>query len=129
MKNPFIYLFAVFMTAASLTSCSGDDDKGSVSSREIKYEITGNYSGSNIDVTYTENGGGTTTEVSQLPWSMTYTADNDTYAGGFSASAIDAAPGEKIKLSVYQGSKLKKSIEGTADSDGIIVASVSASFD
>lgn len=125
MKNPFVYLLIAFM---ALTSCSSDDDKGSTGSREVKYEITGNYSGAKLDITYTENGGGSTTEALTLPWTKTFTADADTYGGGFSVGAGDAKPGEKITLNVYLGGKLKKSQEATASSDGTIIATVNAVF-
>lgn len=125
MKNPFVYLLIAFM---ALTSCSSDDDKGSTGSREIKYEITGNYSGAKLDITYTENGGATTAEATKLPWTRTFTADADTFGAGFNAGAGDAKPGEKITLNIYQGGKLKKSQEATANSEGMIIASVTATF-
>lgn len=125
MKNPFVYLLIAFM---ALTSCSSDDDKGSTGSREIKYEITGNYSGAKLDITYTENGGATNTEATKLPWTKTFTAASDTFGAGFNAGAGDAKPGEKITLNIYQGGKLKKSQEATATSDGMLIASVTATF-
>lgn len=125
MKNPFVYLLIAFM---ALTSCSSDDDKGSTGSREIKYEITGNYSGEKLGITYTENSGGASAEAFSLPWTKTFTADADTHAAGFTVSGIDAKPGEKVKLNVYQGGNLKKSQEATATSDGIIIGTVSATF-
>ena len=129
MKNLFIYLFVAVMSVLSFTSCSSDDDKGTVSkSREIKYELTGNTTATDMSVVYTTNGGGTNADVTSLPWTYTYTADSDTYGGGFSFSATDAEPGEKVTLSVYQGDTKLKSLEATADSDGIIVASVNAVF-
>lgn len=129
MKNPLIYVFAVIMSAVSLTSCSDDDDKKPVSSsREIKYEVTGSTTATDMSATYTANGGGTSADITSLPWTYTYTADTDTYAGGFNFSAIDAQPGDKVTLNVYQGETKLKSIDATADSDGIIVATVSATF-
>lgn len=129
MKNPLIYLFAAFMTMVSLTACSGDDDSNPVSSsREIKYEITGNINATDMSVTYTVNGGGTTADVTELPWNYTYTAEDDTFGGGFSFSATDAQPGEKVTLNVYQGDTKLESVEGTANGDGIIVTTISATF-
>jgi hypothetical protein len=128
MKNPFIYLFAAFMSVVSLASCSSDDDKPVSSSREIKYEVTGTTSAADMSVTYTTNGGGTSADVTSLPWTYTFTADSDTFAGGFSFSASDAEPGEKVTLNVYQGDTKLESIEGTANGDGIIVATISATF-
>jgi hypothetical protein len=128
MKNPFIYLFVAVMSVLSLTSCSSDDDKAVSSSREIKYEVTGGTTATDMSVVYTTNGGGTNADVTSLPWTYTFTAESDTYAGGFSFSATDATPGDKVTLNVYQGSTKLETIEATADSDGIIVASINAAF-
>jgi len=128
MKNPFIYLFALLMSVVSLTSCSSDDDNGSVS-REIRYEITGDFSGEELDVTYTVNNGATNAEVTSLPWSYTYTAEGNT-AGGASLSAggFGAVPGEKITIKIFQGNTQKASVEGTANSDGIVAVVANAYF-
>ena len=128
MKNPLIYLFAAFMTVASLTSCSSDDNDPVSSSREIRYEVTGTTTATDMSATYTTNGGGTSVDITELPWNLTYTADSDTFAGGFSFSASDAEPGEKVTLNVYQGDTKLESVEGTANGDGIIVATISATF-
>ena len=129
MKNPFIYLFALLMSAVSLTSCSSDDDNGSVSkSREIRYEITGDFSGEKLDVTYTVNGGATNAEVTSLPWSYTFTADANTSGASFSAGGFGAIPGEKITIKIFQGNTQKASVEGTANSDGIVAVVSNAYF-
>ena len=128
MRNPFIYLFALVMTTLSLTSCSGDDDKAVSSSREIKYEVTGTTTATDMSAVYTANGGGTSADITSLPWTYTFTANSNTAAGGFNFSATDAEPGEKVTLNVYQGSTKLETVEATADSDGIIVATISASF-
>ena len=128
MKNPIIYLFAVIMSVVSLASCSSDDDKAVSSSREIKYEVTGTTTATDMSVVYTTNGGGTNADVPSLPWTYTFTANSNTLAGGFNFSATDATPGDKVTLNVYQGSTKLETVEATADSDGIIVASITASF-
>lgn len=128
MRNPFNFLVVLAVTALSFASCSSDDDKAVSSSREIKYEVTGTTTATDMSATYTANGGGTSADVTSLPWTYTYTADSDTFAGGFNFTATDAEPGEKVTLNVYQGDTKLKSIEATADSDGIIIGSVTATF-
>jgi len=121
MKKSFLFLF---LSVAALTTSCSDDDGGSSSSsksRDIKYEITGNFSG-DLDITYiTASGGATNAEATSLPWEMSFTADSDSHGATFNASGI-GNPGEKIKLNIYQGGKVAKSVDATADSDGIIVA-------
>ena len=51
-----------------LIACDNDDVKPG-KSREIKFEVTGNFNGV-IDATYiTANGGGTNESIPSLPWS------------------------------------------------------------
>ncbi len=117
------------MSVVSLTSCSSDDDNGSVSkSREIKYELTGTTTATDISASYITNGGATSMDVTSLPWTYTFTADDDTYGGGFTITTSTATPGDKVTLNVYQGTTKLKSLEGTANSDGIIIATISATF-
>ncbi len=128
MKNPLIYLFAVVMSTVSLTSCSSDDDKGTVSnSREIKYEITGEFSGTEpLDATYIVNGGATSSDVTSLPWTYTFTADAETNGVNIGVGGFGAVPGEKITVKIYQGNTERASVEGTADSDGIVAVVANA---
>ena len=126
MKKLFLLLV---VTAMTLTSCSNDDDSPVSASREIKYEITGDYSGTDpLDITYVKNGQGSVTEATSLPWSMTYTADDDTLVGGFNVGGLGATPGEKITLKVYQGDTLLESNEATATSEGILIGTINATF-
>lgn len=60
MKKLF---FALIALLSVLTSCSNDDDKEPQNtSRTLRYELTGNFSGSNIIAVYTTASGGTVTE-------------------------------------------------------------------
>ncbi|PZR16861.1 MAG: hypothetical protein DI539_17420 [Flavobacterium psychrophilum] len=131
MRNPFIYLFALVMTTLSLTSCSSDDDKGSVSkSREIKYEITGSYSGGGVmSIVYIQNNQPIITEATSLPWTKTYTANDDIAVGGFNCDVSGATPGEVVTLKVYQGGTVIETVDATATSDGLIIGSISTSFE
>ena len=123
MKKLF-YLFTI-VTSLVLTSCSSDDDSGSGSSRDIKYEITGNFT-SPLDVTYiAASGGATSTEVTSLPWTLSFTADASSSGATFNAGG-SGTPGQTISLKVYQGGELKSTTNAVANSDGIIVATAPA---
>ena len=122
MKNTFLFLF--LSVAALTSSCSGDDDNGSASDalRDIKYEITGNFSGT-LTVTYiTATGKATSIEASPLPWELSFTAESDSHEATFNATGMGGNVGEKIRLNIYQGDKVAKYVDATANSDGIIVA-------
>lgn len=124
MKKLF-FLFTV-VSSLVLTSCSSDDNgNGGSSSRDVKYEITGNFSAP-LDVTYiTASGGATSTEVTSLPWSMSFTADAASTGASFNAGG-SGTPGQTISLKIYQGGVLKSTTDATANSDGIIVAAAPA---
>ncbi len=125
MKKLF-FLFTI-VSSLVLTSCSSDDDSGNGgSSRDVKYEITGNFSAP-LDVTYiTASGGGTSAEVTSLPWSLAFTADAASTGASFNASGFGGVAGQTISLKIYQGGVLKSTTDATANSDGIIVASAPA---
>jgi len=125
MKKLF-FLFTI-VSSLILGSCSSDDNgNGGSSSRDVKYEITGNFS-STLDVTYiTASGGATSTEVTSLPWSMSFTADASSTGASFSAGGSGGTPGQTITLKIYQGGQLKSTTEAVANSDGFVVASAPA---
>ncbi|MHA3789571.1 hypothetical protein ACX0HA_15275 [Flavobacterium hauense] len=125
MKNPFIYLFAVVMSTLSLTSCSSDDDNGSVSkSREVKYELTGSTTATDISAAVITNGGSTNVDIESLPWNHTFTANSNTSGVGFGITGSNATPGDKLTLHIYQGTTELESLEVTANSDGIITGTL-----
>lgn len=126
MKKLFLFLA---VAAVSLTSCSSDDDNPVSSSREIKYEITGEYSGGQLmNIVYMENNQPIITETTSLPWTKTYTADEDVLVGGFNLDVSGAEPGEVVTLKVYQGDTLLESVDATATSSGLIAGSITATF-
>lgn len=126
MKKSFILLFSTVM---ALASCSSDDDNGSTAtggSRDIKYEVTGNFSGE-LDTTYiTASGGATNADITALPWEYSFKADESTHGATFNVSGTGGVAGETITLKIYQGGDVKSTTPGTANSDGIVVVSAPA---
>jgi hypothetical protein len=102
-----------------LSSCGKDDTPAK--SRDIKFEITGNFSGQ-LDATYiTASGGATNESITSLPWtkSITYTATalstNMTVGGG------GGVAGQTLTIKVFAGGALVSTTPGTANSSGIVV--------
>jgi len=122
MKSILKTLAIVLTLAFTAVSCSSDnDDKGS-SSRDIKYEVSGNYSGK-ISATYTESGNsGQNVDIASLPWSKEFTASADTYGAGITVSGFNGTPGQTLTVKIIVGGQVKKETTATATSDGIIVA-------
>ncbi len=123
MKSILKTLAIVLTLAFTTVSCSSDDDKGSEnnSSREVKYEITGNYTGK-LDATYMEKSGAPLIEdVLSLPWTKEFTADADSDGALVHTSGYGGVAGQKVTAKIYVGGKVVSELTGTADSDGIIV--------
>ena len=124
MKSILKTLANVLTLAFTAVSCSSDnDDNNSGSgSRDIKYEVTGNYSGK-TSATYTESGnGGQNVDITSLPWSKEFTASADTYGAGITVSGYGGNAGQTLTVKIIVGGKVEKETTTTANSEGIIVA-------
>jgi hypothetical protein len=103
-----------------LTSC-GDDDAKPAKSREIKFEVTGTFSGT-IDATYITAGGGATNEtLPSLPWTK-----NVSYQSAVSGTTITIGggggiTGQTLRVKVFAGGSVVSETPGVANSAGIIV--------
>jgi hypothetical protein len=124
MKSIFKTAALVLTLAFTAVSCSSDDDNDSgagTGSRDVKYEITGNYTG-DLDVTYTEKGGNALNEdINALPWTKEFTADEDNQGVTFSAGGFGGVTGQTLTGKIYVGGKVVKELTATANNDGIIV--------
>ncbi len=113
---------SAFLVALSgfgfLGSCNEDDDDSAGSSRAIRYEISGNFSGS-LFASYTTASGGTTNEaVSQLPWSKDITYENSVAAAIIALSGNGGTAGQQLMIIVKRGGKQVSSTPVTAGSSG-----------
>jgi len=126
MKSILKTLAIVMTLAFTAVSCSSDnDDNGSGSgSRDVKYEITGNYTGT-ASVTYFEKGGNALNEdLTKLPWTKEFTAEAKSMGASLSASGYGGVAGQTLTGKLYVGGKLENELTATANSDGIIVLSL-----
>lgn len=120
-KNLMLMLTLVF----SIASCSSDNDNDNDdtvnTSREVKYEITGNFSGE-LDASYLEKSGAPLIEdITALPWTKEFTADADSDGALVHASGYGGVSGQTVTAKVIVGGKVVSELTGTANSDGIIV--------
>ncbi|KAF2341274.1 MmpS family transport accessory protein [Flavobacterium tistrianum] len=125
MKSILKTLAIVMTLAFTAVSCSSDDDnKGGNNSRDVKYEITGNYSGT-TSVTYFEKGGNALNEdLTKLPWTKEFTAEAKSMGASLSAGGYGGVAGQTLTGKIYIGGKLENELTATANSDGIIVLSL-----
>jgi hypothetical protein len=102
----------------TLASC--DKDKETSGSRAVQYELTGNFTGE-FSIAYTAaNGSFETIEVTKLPWTKEFVADNDVKAISIAANGNGGTPGQTAVLKIKIGKEEKKSGSGVANSIGII---------
>lgn len=124
MKSIFKTAALVLTLAFTAVSCSSDDDNDSGAesgSRDVKYEITGNFTGE-LDVTYMEKSGAPLIEdVPSLPWAKEFTANPDSDGALLHTAGGGGVAGQTVTAKIYVGGKVVSELTGTANSDGIIV--------
>jgi hypothetical protein len=123
MKSILKTAALVLTLAFTAVSCSSDNDNNEpvTASRDVKYEITGNFTGE-LDVTYMEKSGAPLIEdVPALPWTKEFTADPGSDGALVHTSGLGGVAGQTVTAKVYVGGKVVSELTGTANSDGIIV--------
>lgn len=124
MKNTLLKLaFYIIICTSSITCSSGDDNQNQNSSRNIKYEITGNYSG-HLTVVYNDNvTGNTVVTVTSVPWSKEVIYDDNVQVIGASASSVVGhygSAGQSATLKIYSGGTVVKNATASTDVNGIL---------
>jgi hypothetical protein len=109
------------LAALTMTACDKDDDKASVS-RNVKYEITGNYTGK-LNIVYTTASGSQTTETMVgVPWTKELTVNSNVQAvvlnASTSSTSTAGAAGQTITAKIYIGGHQKANGSSTAGADG-----------
>lgn len=114
-------IFALLMVVTVFISCKKDSDKKpDTASRNIRYEITGNFTGTALIASYTTAGGGTNNDaVTSLPWTKEITYDTNVAAAIIAISGNGGVAGQKVTLVIKRGGiKLGTPIEAVADGAG-----------
>ena len=125
MKSIFKTAVLVLTLAFTAVSCSSDDDNNDTEevaeSRDVKYEITGNFTGE-LDATYSERSGAPLIEdVPSLPWTKEFTANPDSNGVLLRTGGGGGVAGQTVTAKIYVGGKVVSELTGTANSEGIIV--------
>lgn len=115
MKKPAISLI-ILLTV--LSSCFNDPiaEPASV----IRYELTGNFTGNNVNVTYTTASGGTVTEqVVSFPWTKEINYYPNVSSANITISGAGGTPGQQATLIVKRNlNPVGSPITTTADAGG-----------
>ena len=103
-----------------LTAC-GNDEPTPAKSREVKFEVTGNFSGT-IDATYiTESGGATNETLPALPWTKSINYQSSVSGTTITIGGGGGVAGQTLKVKVFAGGSVASETSGVANSSGIIV--------
>lgn len=118
LKLKFVAI-TILMFAVLVFSCKKKDTE--VSKRDIKYEITGNFTGKLL-IVYNDNVNGNTlvTDVT-LPWSKEITYGNNVSAIGIGGNAsVVGVAGQTVTVKIYSGGSVVRSGTATAGALGEI---------
>lgn len=125
-----IFIYMLVLLGSTLISCSSGDEPVANKHREVRYEITGNFSGT-LTVVYTSLTGGSRVENNvRMGWSMEmeYPASTSSIGIGAQASTL-GSPGQTAVIKIFVDGKEVKSSSATAGSLGeMIIPTISYSF-
>ena len=135
MKRTVLFgLLIAGVLSLSATSCKKDNDPAPATpnpstptptpkSRDVKYTLTGNYTGRPLEVTYYQPGGGIVTvpPAESLPWEKAITYEPSVQGISFQCSGNNGIPGQTVTAKIFAGGKEVKTATGTVGSNGIIV--------
>ena len=101
-------------------SCS-EDDSSPAKSRDIKFEVTGNFTGA-LSATYVNaTGGGANESIPALPWNKTITYASTVPSTAISIGATGGVAGQTVRVKVFAGGTLVSDTPGVADASGMVV--------
>lgn len=117
MKKIKALLFLVLMSSMFGISCSKDEDDGNTS-RVLKYEVTGNFTGSLI-ASYTTTSGSTANEtITSLPWKKEITYASTVTAANIAITGNGGITGQQVVIVIKRGSIQISSTPATTDNAG-----------
>lgn len=124
IQSPCRAAFALVLFSALLfNSGCNSDDAPPKKSRDVKFELTGSFSGT-LDVTYTTASGGATNEsVAALPWTKAITYQSTAQGALITVGGRGGTAGQTLMVKVYAGGTVVSETPGIANSSGIVVVS------
>ena len=101
-------------------SCS-EDDSSPAKSRDIKFEVTGNFTGT-LSATYINAiGGGAHESIPSLPWNKTLTYASTVPSTALSVGATGGVAGQTVRVKIFAGGTLISDTPEVADASGMLV--------
>ena len=109
---------AVILLSLSFTACKKKKEDTANTSRTLRFEITGNYTGP-LFASYTTATGGTSNDpVSTLPWNKEITYNSSVTAAIIALSGNGGVAGQQVTIVVKRGGSEVSSTPVTVGSSG-----------
>jgi hypothetical protein len=116
-KILFLILSTLFLVACDDDSFGNHND----TSRHIRYQVDGNFTGTMSAHHTTHSGGTGTVEFSDVPWSMLILFEKKVPSAAMAIAGSGGIEGQTLTVEVYQDDILQSTNHGTAGSNGSIV--------
>lgn len=113
------FMIALLTVVTILSSCKKDkDNKPNTSSRTLRYEVTGNFTGSVI-ASYTTAAGSTANDPITLPWTKEINYATSVTAAIILVTGNGGVAGQKVTVVIKRGgSQVGAPVEIVAESSG-----------
>ena len=109
---------SLLVAAFVFNSCEGEKENLSNTSRTLRYELTGNYSGTTIASYTTANGGTANEQVSSIPWTKELTYSGTVTAAILAVSGNNGTAGQELTIVIKRGNSQVSSTKVVANSIG-----------
>ena len=113
-----VFNLALLLATFVFYSCEGEKENPSNNSRILRYELTGNYSGTIIASYTTANGGTTNEQVSSTPWTKELTYSSNITAAILAVSGNGGTAGQELTIIVKRGNRQVSSTKVIANNIG-----------
>lgn len=121
MNLPRTSNVTIIITSLLLLLSCGKDDVTPAKSRDVKFEVTGNFGGK-LDATFiTSSGGATNESITSLPWTKSINYLSTASGTAITISGVSGVAGQTLTVKIFAGGTLISETPATATSDGIIV--------
>jgi hypothetical protein len=121
LKHLSMSVLSLALAIILMTGCKKDKGGNNNSKRNVKYELTGTFTGKfHIIISDNESGSQTYNDVT-IPWSKEVSYDSKILSVGIgTAITTYGVAGQTAFLKIYSGGSVVKSSNGTADNNGVI---------
>jgi hypothetical protein len=121
LKHLSLSVLVLALILVLQSGCKKDKDNNNNSNRNVKYELSGSYTGKfTVIISDNESGTQTYNNVS-IPWSKEVSYSSKVIAIGIGTTVTTyGGVGQNAFLKIYSGGNVLKSTNATSDNDGVL---------